>query len=810
MLNDTISLEDEIKKSYLEYSLSVIIGRAIPDARDGLKPVHRRILYAMYDLGNYYNRAYKKSARVVGDVIGKYHPHGDSAVYDALVRMAQGFNMRDLLVDGQGNFGSIDGDAPAAMRYTEVRMARLAGEFLTDIEKQTVNFRPNYDNTLNEPEVLPTKIPNLLINGSAGIAVGMATNIPPHNLGEIVDGTLALLDKPDIDVAGLMRHIKAPDFPTGAFLYGQEGIKEAYETGRGFLKIRGKVEVESRPRGLDSIVIKEIPYALNKASLVEKIALLVNDKKLDGISDLRDESDRKGIRIVIDLKKGIYPDIIINKLYKFTALETSFGINMMAVNKNRPQLLNLKQILEIFLDHRREVILRRSRFDLDKAEHRAHILEGLRVALDNIDQVVELIKTSRNPAEAKERLIEHFELSEIQSQAILDMRLQRLTNLEQEKILEEYREVLKQIEYLKSVIENPEVLKQVIRDELKEIRKTYATKRRTVILEQDPDKIDVEDIIPDDEVVITLSRNGYIKRTALSHYHQQRRGGKGISGANISDKDFITSLITTTNHQHLLLFSNYGRMYQLKVHQVPEGSRIARGVHIANLLPLAKEEWIATAVCLREFPPEAHFLFITRKGMVKRSPMSLYQNFRSTGLIALKLKEGDELIAVREVSDEAQIFLVTQNGFAIRFACSEVRPMGRNTSGVKGIALRNQDRVVSCVVAHEQDKRHLLTVSANGFGKRTPLDKYRIQSRGGKGVINMNVTAKTGTVLGAIMVDPEDEIIMLTSGNKMIRIGVSGIRVSGRSTQGVMLVRLDPQGEVICFDQILPESMITL
>ncbi|MFW5722202.1 MAG: DNA gyrase subunit A [Desulfohalobiaceae bacterium] len=810
MLNDTISLEDEIKKSYLEYSLSVIIGRAIPDARDGLKPVHRRILYAMYDLGNYYNRAYKKSARVVGDVIGKYHPHGDSAVYDALVRMAQGFNMRDLLVDGQGNFGSIDGDAPAAMRYTEVRMARLAGEFLADIEKQTVNFRPNYDNTLNEPEVLPTKIPNLLINGSAGIAVGMATNIPPHNLGEIVDGTLALLDKPDIDVAGLMRHIKAPDFPTGAFLYGQEGIKEAYETGRGFLKIRGKVEVESRPRGLDSIVIKEIPYALNKASLVEKIALLVNDKKLDGISDLRDESDRKGIRIVIDLKKGIYPDIIINKLYKFTALETSFGINMMAVNKNRPQLLNLKQILEIFLDHRREVILRRSRFDLDKAEHRAHILEGLRVALDNIDQVVELIKTSRNPAEAKERLIERFELSEIQSQAILDMRLQRLTNLEQEKILEEYREVLKQIEYLKSVIENPEVLKQVIRDELKEIRKTYATKRRTVILEQDPDKIDVEDIIPDDEVVITLSRNGYIKRTALSHYHQQRRGGKGISGANISDKDFITSLISTTNHQHLLLFSNHGRMYQLKVHQVPEGSRIARGVHIANLLPLSKDEWIATAVCLREFPPEAHFLFITRKGMVKRSPMSLYQNFRSTGLIALKLKEGDELIAVREVSDEAQIFLVTQNGFAIRFACSEVRPMGRNTSGVKGIALRNQDRVVSCVVAHEQDKRHLLTVSANGFGKRTPLDKYRIQSRGGKGIINMNVTSKTGNFLGAIMVDPEDEIIMLTSGNKMIRIGVSGIRVSGRSTQGVMLVRLDPQGEVICFDQILPESMITL
>ncbi len=810
MLNDTISLEDEIKKSYLEYSLSVIIGRAIPDARDGLKPVHRRILYAMYDLGNYYNRAYKKSARVVGDVIGKYHPHGDSAVYDALVRMAQGFNMRDLLVDGQGNFGSIDGDAPAAMRYTEVRMARLAGEFLTDIEKQTVNFRPNYDNTLKEPEVLPTKIPNLLINGSAGIAVGMATNIPPHNLGEIVDGTLALLDKPDIDVAGLMRHVKAPDFPTGAFLYGQEGIKEAYETGRGFLKIRGKVEVESRPRGLDSIVIKEIPYALNKASLVEKIAMLVNDKKLDGISDLRDESDRKGIRVVIDLKKGIYPDIIINKLYKFTALETSFGINMMAVNKNRPQLLNLKQILEIFLDHRREVILRRSRFDLDKAEHRAHILEGLRVALDNIDQVVELIKTSRNPAEAKERLIERFELSEIQSQAILDMRLQRLTNLEQEKILEEYREVLKQIEYLKSVIENPEVLKQVIRDELKEIRKIYATTRRTVILEQDPDKIDVEDIIPDDEVVITLSRNGYIKRTALSHYHQQRRGGKGISGANISDKDFITSLITTTNHQHLLLFSNYGRMYQLKVHQVPEGSRIARGVHIANLLPLAKDEWIATAVCLREFPPEAHFLFITRKGMVKRSPMSLYQNFRSTGLIALKLKEGDELIAVREVSDESQIFLVTQNGFAIRFACSEARPMGRNTSGVKGIALRNQDRVVSCVVAHEQDKRHLLTVSTNGFGKRTPLDKYRIQSRGGKGIINMNVTKKTGKVLGAIMVDPEDEIIMLTSGNKMIRIGVSGIRVSGRSTQGVMLVRLDPQGEVICFDQILPESMITL
>ena len=543
-----ISIEKELQKSYLEYSLSVIIGRAIPDVRDGLKPVHRRILFAMHELGNTYNRAYKKSARVVGDVIGKFHPHGDSAVYDALVRMAQDFNMRDPLVDGQGNFGSIDGDSAAAMRYTEVRMSKLAGSFLADIEKDTVEFRPNYDNSLQEPSVLPTKVPNLLVNGSSGIAVGMATNIPPHNLGEVVDGTLRLLDDPQMSIDELMQYIKAPDFPTGALIYGKAGIREAYRTGRGSVRIRSRIEIEKRKGDLESIVVKEIPYALNKSTLVEKIAMLVNERKIEGISDLRDESDMKGIRIVMDLKKGVFSDVIVNQLFKFTSLETSFGINMMAVVNNRPQLLNLKQVLEYFLDYRREVVIRRSRFDLRKAQHRAHILEGLRIALDFIDEVVALIRASKTPQEAKERLRERFGLSEIQAQAILDMRLQRLTNLEREKLLEEYAELLKQIEYLTSVIENREVLKSVIRQELQDLRDNFATPRKSEIMAHDPDSIDIEDIIPDEPVVITLSRNGYLKRTSLDNYRQQRRGGTGITGVQVAEEDFITFILTTSNH----------------------------------------------------------------------------------------------------------------------------------------------------------------------------------------------------------------------------------------------------------------------
>jgi DNA gyrase subunit A len=798
---ETVSIEDEIKKSYLEYSLSVIIGRAIPDVRDGLKPVHRRILYAMHDLGNYYNRPYKKSARVVGDVIGKYHPHGDAAVYDALVRMAQDFNMRAPLVDGQGNFGSIDGDAPAAMRYTECRMSRLSGEFLADIDKETVNFRTNYDNTLSEPEVLPTRVPNLLVNGAAGIAVGMATNIPPHNLGEVINGTLALLEDPQLTTQDLMQYIKGPDFPTKAFMYGFKGLREAYETGRGSVRIRAKMDIEQRSRGLESIIISEIPYALNKANLLQKIAALVNDRKIEGISDLRDESDRNGIRIVIDLKKGTLSDIVTNKLYKFTALETSYGINFLAVVHNRPKTLTLKEYLDLFIQHRKEVVLRRSRFELAKAEQRAHILEGLRIALENIDEVVAIIKASTNPAEAKQNLMDRFGLSAEQSQAILDMRLQRLTNMEQSKIREEYEEILRRIEYLKSILENVEVLKGVIREELEDVKETYATPRCTKILEDDPEDINIEDLIADEEVVITLTRKGYIKRTPLSTYQKQRRGGKGLSGANLSASDLIQALVTTTNHQNLLLFTNQGRMLMLKVYQIPEASRKAKGVHISNLINLNDDEFVATALSQRDINYENSFLFITKNGMVKRSEIELYKNLRSGGLNAVSLKRGDELIAVREVNEADQIILVTKQGFAIRFSCTDVRQVGRNAAGVKGISLRSTDAVVSGVVVDDPEA-YLLSVTERGFGKRTQVEQYREQFRGGKGIINLKPTAKTGSVLGAMLVHEDEQLIMLTSENKMIRFAVSDVAVYSRAAQGVKLVNMENGGGVVCFDSI--------
>ncbi|MFO8031317.1 MAG: DNA gyrase subunit A [Desulfohalobiaceae bacterium] len=809
-MDKTVSIEEEIKKSYLEYSLSVIIGRAIPDVRDGLKPVHRRILYAMHELGNYYNRPYKKSARIVGDVIGKYHPHGDAAVYDALVRMAQDFNMRDPLVDGQGNFGSIDGDAPAAMRYTESRMSRLAGEFLTDIEKETVNFRINYDNTLHEPEVLPTKVPNLLVNGAAGIAVGMATNIPPHNLGEVVDALLLLLDQEEASTAELMQYIKGPDFPTGAYLYGSKGLQEAYETGKGSVRVRAKIEVEQRSRNQESLVIKEIPYALNKANLLQKIASLINERKIEGISDLRDESDRNGIRVVIDLKKGALAEIVTNKLYKYTALESAFGINFLAVVHNRPKLLNLKEYLELFIEHRKEVVLRRSRYDLRKAEHRAHILEGLRIAQDNIDEVVRLIRGSSTPDEAKKGLMQRFGLSETQSQAILDMRLQRLTNMERSKIQEEYQEVLKKIEYLKSVIQNPEVLVQVIRSELEELKSRFANKRLTEILPQDPNQIDVQDLIPDEEVVITLSRKGYIKRTPLASYQQQRRGGKGLSGANLTNSDLVQALVTATNHQVLFLFTNLGRMLNLKVYQIPECSRKAKGTHISNLLELQKGESVATVLGQKNIAWDNYFLFISKQGMVKRSEVNLYKNLRSSGLNAVSLKPGDELIAVREVDSSSQIILCTRQGWAICFSCQDVRPVGRMAAGVKGIALRSGDEVASGVVVPEEglDHRHLLTVTQLGYGKRTPLKQYRLQTRGGKGIINMKPSAKTGPVLGTMLVYEQDELIILTSENKMIRFRVSDIRICSRSAQGVKLVNMENGTEVVCFDRIIPEGTI--
>nr|WP_169315988.1 DNA gyrase subunit A [Maridesulfovibrio hydrothermalis] len=798
-----ITIEEELKKSYLEYSLSVIIGRAIPDVRDGLKPVHRRILYAMHELGNSYNRSYKKSARVVGDVIGKYHPHGDSAVYDALVRMAQEFSMRDPLVDGQGNFGSIDGDAAAAMRYTEARMSKLSSEFLADLEKKTVDFRDNYDNSLQEPSVLPTKVPNLLLNGTSGIAVGMATNIPPHNLGELIDGTVLLLDNPECTIDDLMVHIKGPDFPTGALCFGGKGLVEAYKTGRGSIKIRGVVEVEENSKGRQSIVITQIPYALNKSSMVEKIALLVGEGKIEGVSDLRDESDRKGIRVVIDLKRGAIADIIINSLYKFTQLETSFGINMMAVSGNRPMLMNIKQILSAFLEHRREVVIRRTRFDLDKCEKRAHILEGLRIALDNIDEVVKIIRASSNSDEARIGLMDRFELSKVQAQAILDMRLQRLTNLEHEKLLEEYAEILKKIEYFKSILENEDVLKSVIRDELVHIKESYATERKTVLMDHNPDDIDIEDLIPDDDAVITLSRRGYIKRTPLSNYHKQKRGGKGIAGVQTKDGDFIHTFLTTSNHQFLVLFTTKGKMFKIKVHQVPEASRIARGAHIANLLPLEKDESIATALTMREFEEDRFFLFVTRNGMVKRSSIALYRNCRQSGIRAVSMKEEDQLITVQEVNIDSEAVLVTKNGTSIRFSCQDARAMGRVASGVKGIALRPGDEVVSGVVTGDEERVQLLTVSEGGYGKRTDIEQHRLQTRGGKGIISMRVTAKTGKVLGSIMVSVDDEVVLLTSANKIIRLGIKDVSLVGRATQGVRLVRMDDDDQVVGFDLVI-------
>lgn len=800
-MSNLISIEEELKKSYLEYSLSVIIGRAIPDVRDGLKPVHRRILYAMHELSNYYNRPYKKSARVVGDVIGKYHPHGDSAVYDALVRMAQEFSMRDVLVDGQGNFGSIDGDAAAAMRYTEVRMSKLTSEFLSDIEKNTVVFRSNYDNSLQEPEVLPTKVPNLLLNGSSGIAVGMATNIPPHNLGELCDGLLLLLDDPHCSLTSLIKCIPGPDFPTGASIHGDKGIIEAYTTGRGSIKIRGKVEVEDRKKSHSSIIIKEIPFALNKSSLVEKIALLVNDKKIEGISDLRDESDRRGIRIVLDLKKGVIPDIVINALYKFTPLETFFGVNMLVVASNRPALLNLKQILEHFISHRREIVLARTRFDLNKAEERAHILEGLKIALDNIDEVVSLIRLSKTPAEAKSRLIDRFNLSDRQAQAILDMRLQRLTNLERDKLTNEYSETIKLIQFFKSILENEDILVGVIREEITDLKNKFSTPRRTEIL-TDIEGIDVLDLIPDEEVVITLSRRGYIKRTKIDNYQQQKRGGKGIAGVMTGTDDFVQSFFTTSNHQSLLLFTNFGRMFLLPVHKVPEGGRTARGAHIANLLPLDKEEFIATAMTLREFAPNRHFLFVTKKGMVKKSLVDLYKNCRSTGLIAVTLRASDELLVVKEISTDAEILLATRNGLSIRFKAQDIRSMGRSASGVRGIALRGGDEVTACVIFSGSDRTEMLAISANGYGKRTSLEHYPLRNRGGLGVINMKVTPKTGPVIGAAMVKEDDDLLLLTSANKIIRLGIKDINTVGRATQGVMLVRMDDNISVIGFDVV--------
>ncbi len=797
-------ITEELRRSYLDYAMSVIVGRALPDVRDGLKPVHRRVLYAMYELKNDYNKPYKKSARIVGDVIGKYHPHGDAAVYDTIVRMAQDFAMRYPLIDGQGNFGSIDGDSPAAMRYTEVRLTKLAHELMADIEKETVDFVPNYDNSLKEPIVLPTKVPNLIINGSSGIAVGMATNIPPHNLCEVVDALVALIHNPEIEIADLMKYIPGPDFPTGAYICGEKGIKKAYETGRGIIRMRARATIERQAKSKAQIIITEIPYQVNKAKLVEHIALLVRQKKVEGISEVRDESDREGLRVVIDLKKDSLAEVVLNYLYKHTQLETTFGIIFLAIVHGKPELLNLKSLLLHFLEHRKVVVIRRTTYDLKKAEERAHILEGLKIALDNLDEIVALIRASKSPKEAKEALIERFSLSAIQAQAILDMKLQRLTGLEREKIIQDYEQVLKDIKHYKEILSSEALVYKIIEEELLALKKEFGDERRTQIIGE-PKEIRVEDLIVEEDMVVTLSHKGYIKRNPLSLYRSQRRGGKGVAGLDSKIEDFIAKLFVASTHDYVLCFSNRGKLYWLKVHEIPQASRTSRGKALVNLLPLDREngERIAAIIPVRDFNSGRYVLMATKNGLIKKTELKAFAHPRPSGIIAAQVQLDDELIAATITQGDVDIFLATRNGYSIRFHETEVRPMGRTAMGVRGIRLdeKNGDRVVSMEALYEQEGT-ILTVTENGYGKRTSIDEYRVQGRGGKGVINIKVTEKVGKVVGSLLVSDTDEVMLVGSSGNIIRTGVKDVRVIGRSTQGVKLIQLAPGEHVVAIAKL--------
>ncbi len=829
-----VNLEDEMRQSYLDYAMSVIVGRALPDVRDGLKPVHRRVLYAMRELGNEYNKPYKKSARVVGDVIGKFHPHGDTAVYDTIVRMAQPFSMRYLLIDGQGNFGSVDGDAPAAMRYTEVRMTRLAGELLADIDKETVDFVPNYDGSEMEPAVLPTRVPNLLINGSAGIAVGMATNIPPHNLCEVIDAVLALIDDPDLSIPDLMHKLPGPDFPTAGLINGVQGVYAAYMTGRGRIYLRGRTHVEEiDARGREAIVITEIPYQVNKARLIEKIAELVRDKRLTGIGELRDESDKDGMRIVIELRKGELPDVVLNNLYKHTPLETVFGINMVALRNGQPRLMNLKEMLEAFLRHRREVVTRRTIFELRKARERAHILEGLAVALANIDPVIARIKASPSPAEAREALVaqpwapgavtgmleragelrtrpdelegdygaseQGYRLSPAQAQAILDLRLHRLTGLEQEKIVSEYKEILDKIQDFIEILEEPERLLEVIRAELGEIRERYGDERRTEIVETH-DQLTIEDLIPEEDVVVTLSHGGYVKSQGLDSYQPQRRGGRGRAAAKVKDEDFIDKLFVANSHDTLLCFSSRGKLYWLKVYQVPRGSRGSRGRPIVNLLPLEAGERINAVLPVREFEPENYVFMATSRGTVKKTSLQAFSRPRTSGIRALELRAGDQLVDVAITDGDRDIILFASSGKAMRFHEADVRPMGRSAAGVRGIRLGPGQELIALQIVGEGD---ILTATENGYGKRTPVDEFPVHHRGGQGVIAIQTTERNGRLIGAIQVQEDDEVMLISSSGTLVRTSVAEISIQGRNTQGVRLIRLDPGDRLVGLDRII-------
>ncbi len=802
MLNEgkvlPVDISYEMKKCYIDYAMSVIVGRALPDVRDGLKPVHRRILYSMYELGLTPEKSYRKCARIVGDVLGKYHPHGDTAVYDALVRMAQDFSIRYTLVNGHGNFGSVDGDSAAAMRYTEAKMSKITMEMLREINKNTVDFIPNFDGEEQEPSVVPSRFPNLLVNGSAGIAVGMATNIPPHNLTEVINGITMIIDNPDSSILDLMTEIKGPDFPTSGIILGTSGIRSAYETGRGKVIVRAKADIEEE-KGRHRIIVTEIPYQVNKSKLIENMADLVKDKKIEGISDIRDESDRDGMRIVIELKRDANPNIILNQLYKHTKMQDTFGIIMIALVNNEPQVLNLKQVLVHYLDFQKEVIRRRTKFDLDKALARAHILEGLKIALDHIDEVINLIRSSKNAEEARNGLMIKFNLSEKQAQAILDMRLQRLTGLEREKIDQEYNELMKNIAYLKEILEKEELVLKIIKEELIEIKNKYGDERRTEI-QKNNDEINIEDLIQEQEVVITLTHAGYIKRISADTYSAQKRGGKGIQAMATKEDDFVEHMFITSTHNNILFFTNKGRVHKLKGYEIHDAGRTAKGTNLINLIPIDTDEKIQAVITFKEFDENNYFIMGTKEGLIKKTQMSQYASIRKNGLNAINLKDGDELIGVKMTTGESEILVFTKNGYAIRFKETDVRPMGRTATGVKAITLRDSDIAVAMdIVAEDQD---VLVISENGFGKRTPVSEYTAHRRGGKGIITYKVNDKTGSIVGARVVKDEDEMMLINSSNVAIRINVSGISTTSRNTSGVTLMRTEEEQKVVAIAKI--------
>ena len=799
-----VTLEEEMKSSYIDYAMSVIVARALPDVRDGLKPVHRRVLYGMHELGMFHNKPYKKSARIVGEVLGKYHPHGDTAVYDTMVRMVQDFSLRYPLIDGQGNFGSVDGDSPAAMRYTEARLARISDEILRDLDKNTVDFIPNFDDSLQEPTVLPSYLPNLLINGSSGIAVGMATNIPPHNLGEVVDGLAALIKNPNITIEKLMKNIIAPDFPTAGIIYGYAGVKEAFLTGRGRIIVRAKANIETQKSGREHIVITELPYQVNKANLIEKIADLVRSGKINDISNIRDESDRDGMRVVIELKKDAQPAIVLNQLFVHTQMQTTFGVIMLALVNGVPKVLNLKEMLQHFLDHRMEVLIRRTKFDLDAAEKRAHILEGYIIALDNIDAVIQTIKKSKDVETAKQNLMKKFKLSEIQAKAILDMRLQRLTGLERQKIEDEYKETIKLIEKLKGILKSEEKRKLIITEEIQEIKKKYADPRRTEIV-YDYEDFSLEDIIAEEDVVVTISHSGFIKRFPVSGYRKQGRGGKGVTGAGTKEDDFIEHMFIASTHQYILFFTDKGKVYWLKVHEIPEGGRAARGRSILNLLQKDKDEMITAFVAVKEFSDDKFLIMATEQGTVKKTVLSAYGNVRKGGINAINLKKNDRLIEVKMTDGTNDIMIGTRNGFAVRFNEKDARDMGRTATGVRGVRLGKGDKVVGLLVIKRQGMS-VLVVTEKGFGKRSDINDYRLTHRGGKGVITVKTSDKIGKMIAMMEVNDNDELVIISTKGMVIRQSMKDIRVMGRATQGVRVIRLKDGDSIADIAKVVPEE----